>query len=784
MLMTTLLMAAAFLTSCSKSEDDDSKGGGGIMPDPNVPVLSEIKYELSPTSTIVSEATTKQLTNVDTLRHKLTLPASATKPEVGQTLIFSTPTSQLPDGLLAKVKSVTESDKGYEISYEDAELKDAFKDIDVPEQYIPLGEYVQHVYDANGKEINFSRVAKTRASGIKDFTIVIPEVSWEIIEGIELTPKMTIDLLLRYVMTFGDYELSYAAAKVDADVTIGADLSATLDNMKLGEKRWRILQLQFAPIPVPSPPAIPILLLKPAIGIDIVAKSEGKISLEASISYERSMHASIIYQKGAGLSGDFKLDPEADDALKFSFGPKFEGGFSFGPSMLIWYGVYGKALCLTGTLDMLAKQTISGKLDLTAFTGTSSDLLTPFAFDVATHSDLQKDLVESLKNARKWNFLKWEDLMYNISFAEKMGFKLIALGTTQSKFDLPEVNVPIASIPVMPQVKIDEKDFFDFKDNDVTLKLHHTKKSLLDNLVEFRAEFKPVTDNKEAKAISKQFDFDDEKRNLLVAEIKGADVTSTTKATLNGEDNYDITVYMNILGTEIPIFEAKAVKKTDGIKIKKIQHIGLSTSFKDHEKGKEGDWYTNSAPVSIRYSDYSTYGQPVDPDYKVQMTQDKDNIHVELTLVSSDYYYHTNKTVSFDITGFKGDFSTSKIENLKYKSDGDYYFTYKYVDEWGRDQEYNDDYGRIKEITEVACDFSPLPPINTILAPGIKYSGYSEKVNIGTFQYGGTDNEAFLKDYSHKTTVTYKKDPDEQHTHELISNSENEVILSIEFEYE
>ena len=88
--LAVLVMTTVLAVSCSKSDDKDDKGGGGLIPDPNIPTLSEIKYELSPNAVIVPEATTKQLMNVDTLRHKLTLPASASMPEVGQCLIFNT----------------------------------------------------------------------------------------------------------------------------------------------------------------------------------------------------------------------------------------------------------------------------------------------------------------------------------------------------------------------------------------------------------------------------------------------------------------------------------------------------------------------------------------------------------------------------------------------------------------------------------------------------------------------------------------------------------------------
>lgn len=550
-LLSALFLLSGLTASCSKDDKDDK--GGGIAPDPNIPTLSEIKYDLSQQAVIIPEAVTKQLISVDTLGHKLILPASAEMPEVGQCLIFNTPTKDLPDGLLAKVKSVKEGANGYEIIYEDAQLKDAFKNIDIPEQYIPLGQYVEHVYDADGKEVKFSTREKTRASGVKSFEIILPEIGWKLGKGIELTPKMSIDLLMRYVFMFGDYELSYAGVKFDADITVGADLNSTKEEAKLFEKKFHILTIVCGAIPIGP------VLLTPSIDVQGVVRAEGKITLEASISYERTLHAGMVYQKGAGIKPTCELEPEAPDALKFTFGPKFEGGIAYGLIMGGNIGVFGKTLHVRNRLTVMKKETISGKIDMAAFTGTGEDCLTPFTLDASgTQEAVDNNILRTLDYALKWKFSQFEDLMYNQSIGITVGWDLTTLGVDVASTTMPEMSIPISSVPICPQVKIEEKDFLTSDENDVTLKFHHTKKSVLDDITEFRAEFKRVGAKPDESPIVKYFDFDDEKRSLLVAEIKGADVTSTANATLNGEDNYDITVYMSLLGLDIPIFEGKA----------------------------------------------------------------------------------------------------------------------------------------------------------------------------------------------------------------------------------
>ncbi|MCR4583840.1 MAG: hypothetical protein K5764_09880 [Prevotella sp.] len=772
LLMMIVLLSVALLTSCSKGDDgnDNSSGGnngGGIKPDPGISVLSDIKYELSPTAVLVPEATAKQISSVDTTNHKLTLPANADKPEEGQCLIINTATKQLPNGLLAKISSVNEGSNGYEITYKDAELKDAFKEIEIPEQYIPLGEYVQHVYDHNGKEIQFARATKTRASGTETYGIVLPEVAWPIDKGIELTPKMTIELLMRYVFMFGDSEISYAGIKLDADVTVGADLAAELGKTKALQKKIHVLTIICGAIPIGP------ILLTPTLSVDFVVKTEGKITLEASMTYERSMHASMVYQKGAGLTGDFELEPEAEDALKYTFGPKFEGGIAYGFSMGGNIGIYGKTLALRNRMDILKKTTISGKLDLAAFTGTAKDWLTPYDITAGDINNIAKEQLRILEYAKKWKFGEFESLMLNESYGVTVGWDITTIGVDVASKTLPEVSVPIESMAICPQVKIDEKDFMTFDGNDVTLKLHHTSKSFLDKFTEFRAEFKRVNAKSGEIPITKMFDFDDEKRNLLVAEVKGTDVNSTITATLNGEDDYEIVVYMDVLGIQIPIFEGKAKKNTEtDLKIVKITSVRLMTEFKDKRNDSN---YTDAAPV-----DFYCFS---DNEYKV--TQDEDKLHVEVYHKGAEYYYTSVRNMSFDLTGFTGDCSKSKIENLKYNLDYEYLYDYTYVDEFGRTQHHTDDYGRMKEIDNVKCTFSPLPPMNVTLYPNILYPGYDKNVNVGVFSYGGTGKDGFnLIDYSHKETIVNKEESDEHYTYEAVSSDDNSVKLNIEFVYE
>lgn len=550
MLLLTAMLVVVFTVSCSKSSDEPEPGGGGITPDPVTP--SEVKYELSPGAVLVPKETCQNLVSVDTLAHRLTLPKSAGKPKVGQCLIFSTPTKLLPYGLLALVKDIQETSRGYEIIYEDAELGDAFKSIDMPEQTISLGEHVEHIYDAEGREVQFTRVETTRASGIKDYTIILPEIAWKLAKGLELTPKMSIDLVMRYVFQFGDGELSFANVKMDADVTVGADLACELASTNFPEKKFHLCTLVCGAIPIGP------VVLTPSLNADLVIGVDGKISLEASISYTRTVHSTMRYTSRDGLESNCYADDEAPDALKFSFGPKFEGGIHYGVSMAGNLGVYHKTLAVRGELKVLKKETISGKLDYAAFAGSSQDWLISYTPSAAPALMYVKHIIES---ASKWSFFKYEDLMYNQSLGVTVGWYLTTLGLDVVHDELPEMGIPISSVPINPQVKIEEKDFFESKDGATTLTLHHPGKSMLDKFVSYRAVFTPKGST--GGKIETSFNFDDHIRNALQAEVKGADVTTNAKASLKEGQDYHLIVYMNVLKVDIPIFIGEVIAKVD-----------------------------------------------------------------------------------------------------------------------------------------------------------------------------------------------------------------------------
>lgn len=703
----TIVFLAGIAASCSKDDNNDitPKDDGGLTIDPNIPVMSEITYELEPNTVVVPEADVKQISQVDTVNRHLTMPITGDEPKVGECIIINTPTDELPDGLLAKVKSVTKTSNGYEVTYEDAELMEAFKSIDIPEQYIPLNDMVEHIYDMDGNEVEFTRGTTTRASGIKPIEITLPEKALKF-GAIEITPKMSMDMVMRYVLKAADYEIDYAHCVIDADITVGADMNLkTLSEAKT-EKYIPLFRVTVAPIIVGP------VVLTPWIQVNLILKAEGAVSLEASISYERTVHTTMHYQKDHGLSANMEFEPEKADALKYSFGPKFEGGFSYGLGLGTVIGLYGKVFTMGGSLQLLNKYTISSKIDLAALEGGYKDYLIALVDP------------SSLITGSKWKFATWEGFSLNQSLVAGFSVNLTVLNHDLAKFNVTELNFPIDSSPIMPQVEIEDEDFYQrAKDSkDVTLTLHHRKKSVLDPLTEFRAEFVPVGDTDKKNAIVKYFDFDDEKREWLKAEVKGADVKSTAKVTLADGVTYDLKVYMNILGIDITIFEGQQKAGVGNLK-----NVSFSNTMYCNLNGK--------SDIGFDYGGVFTdiFGSNIYPDkYDFTVTPIGNNGAFKCTAsIDKEYddtyykHYKQNGTFSFTLEKNK-DGSFGLVKDL----------------EWSYDEEV---YHKFHQFTAKVKDSGKATDLPL---------SWTNKSGTSFIWKGTEDNDAMLNSYFHSCVIT------------------------------
>ena len=464
--------------------------------------MSEIDYDLSESAVVVPAATSNKFEDVDTEGHTFVIPSSVSAdqvPTVGQCLIVNTPSEALPDGLLAKVKNVQETSNGYLVTYEDAELGEAFERIDIPEQAIPLGDHVEHVYNAKGEEIEFNKVWSTRATGEASTKLELPEIGWDLPGGLSFTPQMTVDLTLKYVMQFQDHIPVYVGALVDAEAEVGASLSLSADGDAI-DYHADLLTIVCGAIPIGP------IVITPTISVHAIFKVGGGVSLEATVSYKRTFHAKAIYQDGQGVTATATLAPEAPDAWSFSFGPKLEGYVQYGLGIGPHIAIYAKALSVGCMLNVSKKEAISAKFDLAALAD------------------------------GEWDFMKMNNPEYSSSLVYDLKGYLMALGKPIKEFDGPEVSKTLDSRPVFPEFTIDTDKFIKQDKNTVTLTMQMTKKGLLYG--RYRAEWVP-TDEKE-KTIVEYFNFDDTKKAVLET---GGKTDITCKATLKDDVNYTLEVY-------------------------------------------------------------------------------------------------------------------------------------------------------------------------------------------------------------------------------------------------
>ena len=193
-------------------------------------------------------------------------------------------------------------------------------------------------------------------------------------------------------------------------------------------------------------------------------------------------------------------------------------------------------------------------------------------------------------------------------------------------------------------------------------------------------------------------------------------------------------------------------EETD-MKVTKIKSVRFDAEFKAKIKGT--DW-TDLSPVSFYNFNTNAYS----------FSQSNGVLHVEVSYAGSDCYYDTRKTMSFDITGFKGNLSGCRVENLKYDSTLEYLFTYP---------GYKNDYDRAKDVTLLSCTFSKLPPI---------YTDCYDYDLTAVFAFGGKGRSAFdIMDYHHQVTTYYNDGKTETEEWEALRSDDDEMKISIDFEY-
>ncbi len=381
LLYSVLAATMMLLTGCLSDPELDAPSK------PDEPVGPTVmSYDLQWNTSIVDARVATAISRIDTIGHVFHIRggvSSTDVPTVGSKIIVNTPTAVLPTGLLAKIDNVQPSGDGWDVAYTECGLTDVFEKLEIPQQSLDLESYLVKVLDADGREIpGFRTMTRaedgtlqpcfngvTRAddgviTGDKTYDITFPDHSWSVF-GLSLTPHFQFKTNLKFVMTLLDEEIKYFGSVADVDCSLGADLSVDLLEAALIDYRKPVLTFIFGAIPVGP------LLISPSIDVFFIAKADGKLSLEASVKYEKNVKAKVIYDYRNGFSS--KLESEQPGKFSYNFGPKLEGNLGFGGGLGIGLNLYGKALTVGCSLDLLYKETLSKKFNLVEYkeTGTS-----------------------------------------------------------------------------------------------------------------------------------------------------------------------------------------------------------------------------------------------------------------------------------------------------------------------------------------------------------------------------------------------------------------------------
>lgn len=317
-------------------------------------------YGLADGSIFVKKEYTEGITSANPEQNTFTVPSSAVgaqKPETGQKLIMNTPTELFPDGLLAEVQSVRETNGNYEITYRPLKLEEAFTDLTIEETDLDIGGALLKVLDADGNEVPFT---KTKGTEEKSFNISIPEASWpvDIIEGLEIKPIMDVKLSMLFQAIIADATLYTFNARVKADMDIGATIALGAEG-NLIDKRWPIFSMYFAAI------AVGPVLVTPFVQLEAVFSVSGKVSIEATAIYHTVQKQGIHYDASGGWGMlDYTKENQNGEWKELSVSPKLEGSIAYGLGLGPYFGVYGKVVAAGVTMDIKLKETVSEAFNL------------------------------------------------------------------------------------------------------------------------------------------------------------------------------------------------------------------------------------------------------------------------------------------------------------------------------------------------------------------------------------------------------------------------------------
>ena len=497
-----------------------------------------LTYSLSEGTVVAPRDFASYITSIDKSFHTFTVSKSVPAemlPTVPSTLVINTPTEVIPGGLLCNVYAMEEVADGYLFYYNNGDITQAFKELNIDTEGLDLGGYVTEVVDAEGNPLPFVR---TKAATQEHFHITLPQVGWDLPLGFSITPKMDLDIALKLQMIVGDYKISTLNIKVDLDASIGADLELMVEAS--ATKYFKLVSVYFAAIPVGP------VVLTPSVDIYALVGVDGKIGLAASASTVLHTSAALHYDELSGLSGDVDASDPQPGETKYSAGPKIEAGLFYGLGVGPAIGIYTDIIQAGVTLNLKRREYISTSINLA---------------QVPSGPDAW--ISESIINSE-----------FSISWLLNAALHLRAFGVTKD-VDTPDLTFPYATYKMFPPF---EKEYDYIQEGDgFTIETRVTGPSMFPGCPGSDTGELVLCVKEQGNALATNmifpFDLDPEKAQALWDD---PDTPQTIRATAMGlisGYNYSAFIAWRFAGSVIPLMRLENMMAIDGNHLRAIRAI-------------------------------------------------------------------------------------------------------------------------------------------------------------------------------------------------------------------
>lgn len=426
-------------------------------------------------------------------------------PKIGDHYVVNNRQDLFPNGLLAMVQEVTTTPEGYVVRYSKDGLNAIFKDLHIEEQAMDISSAIQAIYDVNGNAIPFG---VTKEASSTKLTLQMPQIGWDIGAGFEFTPKMTVDMTLKFQLIMDSWRISTLNFVCDTDVTLGADVAIGLEGTLLDYYK-RICSVVCGAIPVGP------ILITPKIDIYAIFMASGGVSFEGSVSYMQGAVAKFHYDEINSVSGDISI--KDNGKFEYSIGPKISGKFDYGLGVGPSIGIYGDVVSAGISMSCLFEEEISHK----------------------------GNIANPVNWANPGNMYEWGRVLqegeYATAFVLTGNVNLMGLGFPVTK-SLKDVKFPVETVKLLPSIS--KECEIEVEGNTMTFKTWVKNKSLV--YPELRLVAATGIDN---ATVEVPFDFGAAQIQQLENKADSVLITATTG--LKKDARYEFGIYATYLGMDV-----------------------------------------------------------------------------------------------------------------------------------------------------------------------------------------------------------------------------------------